>query len=231
MKDKLLRESLAAAEQAFSRRTLLKGLVKGAGLVAAYDNFGPKLFAATETRIPYLVYQGFGEVIIPEDQDPGWATFEPGITAYGVDVYVRNVLLGGSFLAFSGFLSCLAAANEAPVQTTYGPRFLEMVRETRNQYFSDVLTGQFENDGLGDVLGFAAGLSLISCKGVFFSNYPRHLAYPGAEYQVRTPFPVKTGWDIMGLKGPVGPDEEKALRARYGNTAVIPGIDQTNPYI
>jgi hypothetical protein len=232
MKDKQLRESLVAAETEFTRRGVLRTLIKGAGLVIAYDNFGPKLFAAAETRIPYLVHGALGEVIIPVDQDPGWATFEPGITNYSVDVFVRNVLLGGNFLAFLGFLNCLAAINEAPVQATYGPRFLEMVRDTRDQYYSDILTGQFENDGLGDVLGFAAGLSLISCKGVFFSNYPNHLAYPNSEYQVRQPYPVKTGWDIMGLKGPVGPEEEARLRARFGpNATVIPGVDQNSPYI
>ena len=232
MKDKQLRESLVAAETEFSRRGVLKTLIKGVGIVAAYDNFGPKLFAAEETRLPYIVYSGLGQVVIPVDQDPGWATFEPGITNYGVDVFVRNVLLGGNFLAFLGFINSLAAVNEAPIIATYGPRFTEMVRDTRNQYYSDILTGQFENDGLGDILGFAAGLTLISTKAVFFSNYPRHLAVPGAEYQVRAPYPVKTGWDIMGLKGPVGPDEEKALRARFGtNAIVIPGVDQTNPYI
>ena len=129
MKDKQLRESLVAAETEFTRRGVLKTLIKGAGIVAAYDNFGPKLFAAGETRIPYLVYQGLGEVVIPVDQDPGWATFEPGITTYGVDVFVRNVLLGGNFLAFLGFINSLAAVNEAPVIATYGPRFLEMTRD------------------------------------------------------------------------------------------------------
>lgn len=42
---------------------------------------------------------------------------------------------------------------------------------------------------------------------------------------------MKTGWDIIGFKGPVGPDEEKQLRDRYFDVAVLPGMDPNNPYI
>jgi hypothetical protein len=35
----------------------------------------------------------------------------------------------------------------------------------------------------------------------------------------------------MGLKGPVGPEEEKALRDRYTGIKEIPGVDLSNPYI
>ena len=206
-----IRASLVEMERV-SRRSFCCELIKGAGIVAAFDRFGPKLFGASaekdvaETRLPYLVYSVLGNVVIPVDEDPGWATFEPGITAYGVDVFVRQVLLGGNYLAFLGFLNSLSAMNEVPILTSYGPRLLNMTLAAQEKYFSDMLTGQFENDGVQDILGFASGLTLISTKGVFFSNYPQHLAVPGAEFQVRKPFPVKTGWDIMKLKGPVGPD-------------------------
>lgn len=225
-----IRASLVEMEREISRRSFFRTLVKGAGIASAFDRFGPKLFAA-ETRLPYLVYSAIGNVVIPVDEDPGWATFEPGITTFGVDVFVRQVLLGGNFLAFLGFLNSLAAINEVPVQTTYGPRFLSMTTAAQNKYFSDMLTGQFENDGLQDILGFASGLALISTKGVFFSNYPKHQAIPGAEFQVRPPSAVKTGWDIMRLRGPVGPEEEKALRTRYFDSEELPGVDPNNPYI
>jgi hypothetical protein len=227
-----IRSTLAALEQQVSRRSFVLGMVKGAGLVAAFDRFGPSLFAQNQSdpRLPYTIYSAIGDIIIPVDDDPGWATFEPGITNFGVDVFVRQVLLGGIFPAFLGFLNALNALNEAPVVTTYGPRFLEMSREARVKYFGDILTGQFENDGYGDVLGYASGLALISTKATFFSNYPLHLAVPGEEYQVRPPSPVKTGWDIMGYKGPVGPQEESELRAKFLNTEELPGIDPDDIY-
>ena len=106
-----------------------------------------------------------------------------------------------------------------------------MPTSAREKYFSDMLTGQFENDGYGDVLTFAYGLALISTKGTFFSNYPNHQAVPGAEFQIRPASDVKTGWDIMRLKGPVGPEEEKALRTKYFDAEELPGIDITNKLI
>ncbi len=236
-KEATIRASLVEIEREVSRRAFFSTFVKATGLSVAFDRFGPKLFGAdgekdaTETRLPYLVYSALGKLVIPVDEDPGWATFEPGITTYGVDVFVRQVLLGGNFLAFLGFLNSLAAINEVPVLASYGPRFLNMSTAAQDKYFSDMLTGQFENDGYQDILGFASGLTLISTKGVFFSNYPRHLAIPGAEFQVRAPSPVKTGWDIMKLKGPVGPTEEKALRDRYFEAEEVPGVDPTNKYI
>jgi hypothetical protein len=225
-----IRESLVEMETV-SRRSFFSGLLKGAGVAVAFDRFGPELFAQSDPRLPYRVYSALGNIIIPVDDDPGWKTFEPGITNFGVDVFVRQVLLGGIYLAFLGFLNSLAAINEVPVRTTYGPRFLDMNTDAQNRYLSDMLTGQFENDGYQDILGFASGLTLISTKGVFFSNYPQHQAVPGAEFQVRQPSAVKTGWDIMRLKGPVGPDEEKALRARYFDAEEVPGVDPTNKFI
>ncbi len=212
-----IRASLVEMEREVSRRAFFSTLIKGTGIALAFDRFGPKLFGAgaekdaAEIRLPYLVYSALGNLVIPVDDDPGWATFEPGITTYGVDVFVRQVLPGGNYLAFLGFLNMTTAAQ--------------------NKYFSDMLTGQFENDGVQDILGFASGLTLISTKGVFFSNYPQHLAVPGAEFQVRAPFPVRTGWDIMKLKGPVGPDEEKKLRDKYFDAEELPGVDPTNQYI
>lgn len=232
-----MRSALEALEHEMSRRHFFHKIAGATGLVATLDRFGPKLFGAesakeaAETRIPYLVYSAIGNVVIPVDEDPGWATFEPGITNFGLDVFVREILLGGSFLAFSGYLGTLNAMNDVPVTVSYGPQFLKMTPSAQEKYYSDILTGQFENDGFGDVLAFASGLALISTKGTFFSNYPRHLAIPGAEFQVRPPSNVKTGWDIMRLKGPVGPEEEKALRAKYFDVEELPGIDLTNKFI
>jgi hypothetical protein len=237
MKENLIRESLVECESEFSRRGFLRTLVRGAGIAAAFDNFGPRLFADNSSlSLPYQVFGSLGRLVIPVDEDPGWETFEPGITTFGVDVFVRNVLLNGNYLAFLGFLSCLTAVNNIPVQTTYGPRFLEMLVGQQFQYFSDILTGRFENDGFGDLVGFAGGLSLIATKGTFFSNYPLHLPNvddngKNTEFQVRPAHSVKTGWDIMQLKGPVGPAEEAALRARYTGIQEIPGVDPSNPYI
>lgn len=227
-----IRSTLEALEQQISRRSFVSGMVKGVGLAAVFDRFGPSLFAQDQNdpRLPYAVYSAIGNVVVPVDEDPGWATFEPGITNFGVDVFVRQILLGGIFPAFLGFLNSLIALNEAPVVATYGPRFLEMNEDAQIKYYGDILTGQFENDGFGDVLGYASGLSLVSTKGTFYSNYPRHLSVPGEEYQVRPPSPVRTGWDIMGYKGPVGPQEESELRAKFFNTEELPGIDPDDRY-
>src|ERR1700704_2789483 len=127
MKDSQLRESLIECENEFSRRGFLRTLVRGAGIVAAYDNFRPKLFADNSSLgLPYQVFGALGRLVIPVDQDPGWETFEPGITTFGVDVFIRNVLLNGNYIAFLGFLSCLNALNNAPVAAVYGPQFLNM---------------------------------------------------------------------------------------------------------
>ena len=227
-----IRSTLEALELQITRRSFVSGMVKGAGLAAVFDRFGSSLFAQDQTdpRLPYRVYSAIGNIVVPVDEDPGWATFEPGITNFGVDVFVRQILLGGIFPAFLGFLNSLIAMNEAPVVATYGPRFLDMTEDAQTKYYGDILTGQFENDGFGDVLGYASGLSIVSTKGTFYSNYPRHLSVPGEEYQVRPPSPVKTGWDIMGYKGPVGPQEENELRAKFFNTEELPGIDPDDIY-
>lgn len=227
----MIRDALGALETAISRRALLHNLIKGAGLVAAYDKFGTELFAQAPRPLAYDVYSAIGKLVIPVDEDPGWASFEPGITNFGVDVFVRQLLLGGNFLAFQGFLATLSALNQIPILANYASPFLSMNNTAQNQYYSDLLTGKFESDGFGDVAGFSSGLTLISTKGTFFSNYPNHQAYPREEYQVRKPIGIKTGWDIMQLKGPVGPDEEKALRARFYDVEELSGVDLTNRYI
>src|SRR5260370_6282250 len=141
MKESLIRKSLVEFESEFSRRSCLRTLVRGTGIAVAFDNLGPKLFADNSSlTLPYQVFGALGRLVIPVDQDPGWETFEPGITTFGVDVFVRNVLLNGNYLAFIGFLSCLNALNNAPVPAVYGPQFLNMLVGQQFQYFSDILT-------------------------------------------------------------------------------------------
>jgi hypothetical protein len=227
-----IRTTLEALEQQITRRSFVRSLVKGTGLAAVFDRFGPSLFAQNQDdpRLPYNVFSAIGNVVVPVDEDAGWADFEPDITNFGVDVFVRQALLGGIFPAFLGFLNSLIAMNEAPVVSSYGPRFLDMSEDAQGKYFGDILTGQFENDGFGDVLGFASGLSLTATKGTFYSNYPQHLASPGGNFQARPPSSARIGWDIMGYKGPVGPQEEAELRAKFFNTQELPGLDPDNIY-
>jgi hypothetical protein len=236
------REALRELEKEVSRRAFISKFIKGAGAVAVFDRFGEKLFADEQSKqndkqavflpTPYAVFSAIGNLVIPVDQDPGWATFEPDITQYGLNVMAGQVFLGGNGLAFQGLQSTLSAMNEIPVAINYSPTpFLEMGEPEQARYYTDILTGQFENDGVQDILNFAALFGLVSTKATFFSNFPRHLAQPGAEFQVLPPSPVKTGWDIMRFKGPVGPEEEKQLRDKYFNAEELPGVDLRNPYI
>ena len=73
---------------------------------------------------------------------------------------------------------------------------------------------RFENDGVQEILDFIFILSLVGTKATFFSNFPRHRAIRNAEYQVLPASSIKTGWDIMRWKGPVGPEEERQLREK-----------------
>jgi hypothetical protein len=231
-----IREALAAAEGALTRRAFFVQVIKGAGLVAAYDRFGENLFGAQpaleivlQQSIP--IVGALGRLVIPVDQDPGWATFEPDITQYTTDVYLREVFALGNDLVFNGLLQAIVAFNEVPPQIRYGPKFLDMTQEAQANYLTNVLIGNFENDGVQDVVGFGGIFMLLGVKQVFFQNFPRHLAVPNAEYQNTTGTGIRTGWDIMGFRGPVGPEEEKALRARAANAPELPGIDLRNPYI
>jgi hypothetical protein len=109
------RLALAEMEKTLSRRALLLNIGKGVGVMAAYDRFGPRLFGTTAQtdRQNYLlglqIVSAYGRMVIPVDQDPGWATFEPDITVYGMDVYIRQVFNLGRDLAFNGYLQALAA--------------------------------------------------------------------------------------------------------------------------
>ena len=106
-----------------------------------------------------------------------------------------------------------------------------MSATAQETFYSAVLAGQFENDGVQDMLNTPALIALVSTKATFYSNFPRHLAQPGAEFQVLKPSQVKTAWDMMRYKGPVGATEEAALRERYYDVEVLPGVDPRNPYI
>ena len=82
-----------------------------------------------------------------------------------------------------------------------------------------------------DILAFGGIFLLLATKMVFFQNFPHHLANPNAEFQLVLGNNPKTGFDIMGFRGPVGPAEEAALRARAAGAPEIPGIDLRNPFI
>jgi len=188
----------------------------------------PKTVRRRRTRIPYLVYSAIGNVVIPVDDDPGWSTFRAGHHRIRDGCVVRQVLLNGNPLAFGGFLATMSILNDVPKLVEYGPEFLQMSPAAQDKYFGDILTGQFENDGFGDPLGFASGLSLISTKATFFlelSESPgcgrRGVSGPDEEQR-------ETGWDHYGLRGPVGPQEEAQLRAKYFDAEELPGVDPTN---
>ena len=232
------RAALLEAEKTLSRRAFfvhLAGRVGGAA--AAYDLMGPRLFgegprtASDNFNDSLKIFSSFGRLVIPVDQDPGWATFEPDITRYALDSYIRNVFALGKDLAFDGLLQAIVAFNELPPQIKYGPKFLEMSQRAQGDYLANVLTGNFENDGVQDILSFGGIFMLLGCKQVFFLNFPRHIANPNAEFQQVLGQTPRTGWDIMGFKGPVGPEEEQRLRARSRNAPELPGVDWRNPWI
>src|SRR5262245_38839552 len=231
------RLALPAMEKTLSRRAFFMNIGKGVGVMAAYDRFGPRLFGTTAAtdRQNYLlglqILSQYGRMVIPEDEDPGWATFEPDITVYCLDVFIRQVFNLGRDLAFNGYLQALAAFNELPPMIRYGRKFLEMSQDAKGLYLTNILTGAFENDGVNDILGFAAVFMLLGCKQTFYQNFPKHIPMPGAEFQQVLGNTPKTGWDIMGFRGPVGPEEERALRLRSLNAPEIPGVDFRNPLI
>lgn len=226
----MILDALRALERNLSRRGFLTVLAKGGGAALAVEHFGEKLFAADATS-PYTIFSAIGNVTIPVDQDPGWVTFDPGITEFALNVFVKQALLGGDELAFQGVLGGLVGMNEIPLAIGYGPRFLEMSESFQITFFADIQASQFENDGVQDLLNLGFSLGVFTAKCVFFSNYPDHLAQQGAEFQVKEPASVKTGWDIIRFKGAVGPAEERMLRDRYMNVQVLPGVDRRNPYI
>jgi hypothetical protein len=199
---------------------------------------GPKLWAIDvptpgQRQKALEIFGAIGRVVIPEDDDPGWASFEPGITQYAFDVFMTQIFLVGDQDALNGIIQAFIHFNDIPITNAvhYNVKFLDMADDAKQKYLTDILIGNFEDSGWQDVIGIAATLGLLSAKLTFFSNYPRHLAVRGAEYQILPASSIKTGWDIMKYKGPVGPDEEKALRAKYQNVQEIPGVDLRNPYI
>jgi hypothetical protein len=227
---------LLELQREVSRRQFLSGLVRTVGITAALGPIVEKAAAENARRnagerLPYDVLGGIGRIVIPVDQDPGWETFDPDITNYALDVFIGQVFLNGNGIAIGGFRTGLGLFHSIPVTVDYGRPFLEMIDTEKSKYFSDILTRQFENDGVQDLLDFIFILSLVGTKAVFFSNFPRHQAQVGAEYQILPPSSIKTGWDIMRWKGPVGPQEEQALRAKFFDTPIVPGVDPKNPYI
>jgi hypothetical protein len=234
------RKAFLEMERAVSRRaffgTVLKSIAVGAGSIAALDRFGPRMFGQSQSPTDQFntalqVLSGFGQMVIPVDQDPGWATFEPDITMYALDVYIRQVFNLGVDLAFNGFVSAVNSFNAIPPLISYGPAFLSMSLSARQQYLSDILVGNFENDGVQDIVAFAGVFLLLGAKMVFFQNFPHHIADPNAEFQQVLGNTPKTAWDIIGFKGPVLAAEEAALRARAAGAPEIPGVDWRNPFI
>ncbi len=214
-----------------SRRAVFKLGIKSAALFAAVSQLDPRILADTE-GIPQRVVGAVGRIVIPVDEDPGWSTFEPDISAYALDVFIKQAFLAGNERAFDAFLELLRSMHEIPVLINYGRRFLDMDEAAQETYFREILTGQFENDGVQEILSLAGNVCLLTTKAVFFSNFPYHLADVGSEYQNQTPVNApRTGFSIMGFRGPVGPDEEEQLRERFLDAEEVPGVDRSNPYI
>jgi hypothetical protein len=224
-------------EKVLSRRAFFVKIAKGAGAAAVYDRFGPKIFGE-EKRTPQANYEeslkifsAFGRLVVPVDQDPGWETFEPEITVYGLDTYIRQVFALGNNLAFDGLTQAIVAFNEIPPTIKYGRKFLEMSTDARANYLTSVLIGQFENDGVQDILGFGGIFMLLGVKQTFFLNFPRHAPRRNVEFQQVLGMSPKSGWDIMGFRGPVGPQEEQELRKKSIDAPELPGVDWRNPWI
>ncbi|HVV47643.1 MAG TPA: hypothetical protein VHC72_20670 [Bryobacteraceae bacterium] len=234
------RRAFLEMEKTVSRRAFfgyaLKGVAVGAGALAALDQFGPRLFGQAQTDaerydLGLKVVSAFGQMVIPVDQDSGWATFEPDITTYALDVYIRQVFNLGVDLAFNGYLQAVASFNSLPPLIAYGPEFLSMDVPTRSQYLTDILIGNFENNGVQDILAFAGIFMLLATKMVFFQNFPHHIADPNSEFQNVLGNTPNTAWDMMKYRGPVLAAEEAALRAAAANAPELPGVDLRNPFI
>ena len=182
-------DRLLILEREVSRRGFLGGLMRGTAMAASLGAIAPRLWGLhrptdQERKLAASVYSALGNLTIPVDDDPGWSDFEPGIGEYGLTVFLRQILLNGDPDAFDAYIETLNHLNEVPVLLNYNVAFLKMSEGAQQKYVSDILTGQFENDGWQDVLTLAAGLAITSAKMTFFSNYPRHLATPGTEWQV-----------------------------------------------
>lgn len=234
------RKAFLDMENAVSRRaffkTALKGVAVGAGSLAVLDQFGTRLFGQAQTDaqrydLGLKIVSAFGQMVVPVDQDSGWATFEPDITVFALDVYIRQVFNMGVDLAFNGYLQAVASFNTIPPLIGYGPTFLEMSVSARSQYLTDILIGNFENNGVQDIVSFAGVFMLLATKMVFFQNFPHHIADPNAEFQNVLGNTPNTAWDMIKARGPVLAAEEAALRAAAANAPELPGIDLRNPFI
>lgn len=235
-RQRLFRQGLTEMEREFSRRSFFGLLTKGVVVAAAMDKLGSRLDAAVRTPPPdtahaLKVYSAIGNLTIPVDQDPGWSTFDPAISIYGMNTFVNQIFLANNNIAFSAYQDCLIFMDSVPVSVGLNTNFLSMGFTEQNQYLTDILAGNYDTDGWQDILNLAVNASVVSAKTTFYSNYPNHLAIPGAEYQTLPPPTVRTGFYQMGLKGPVGPVEEAALRARFTGIQELPGVDTSNPYI
>jgi hypothetical protein len=235
-----VRKAFVEMERVVSRRhffsTVLKGVGVAAGSIAALDRFGPRLFGQSTTptdqfNVALQCVSAFGRMVVPVDADPGWQTFDPDITTYALDVYIRQVFNLGNDLAFNGFVSAVNSFNAIPPLINYGPTFLAMGLPAQQQYLTDILVGNFENDGVQDIVAFAGIFMLLGVKMVFFQNFPHHIADPNAEFQNVLGNNPKTAWDIINFKGPVLAAEEATLRARAQGAPELPGVDWRNPFI
>ena len=235
------RIAIPAMEKALSRRAFfsrtLKGIAVGAGAVAVLDRY-PQLLAQTTSETQLFntglqIVSAWGDMIVPTDQDSGWSTFDPAITLFTLDVYIRQVFNLGVDIAYNGFLQAINMLNTIPPTIGYGPQFLSMDLPTRSQYLSDILVGNFENNGVQDILSYSAIFMMLGCKFVFFQNYPHHLANPTSEYQMVLGNTPNTAWDMIGFRGPVLAAEEAALRAAAAGAPALelPGVDWRNPFI
>lgn len=230
------RDGLLEMEREFSRRGFFGLIGKGLVLGSALAQVAPLASAAIRTARPDMakalaVYSAIGNIVIPVDEDPGWATFDPEISSYGLNTFVYQIFLANNNIAFDAYLETLVFLDSFPVRQGTNTNFLRMGNAQQTQYLTDILAGNFENDGWQEVLNLAVNASVVSAKTVFFSNYPRHLAVPGAEFQTPINPAVRTGWAQMGLKGPVGPAEEAALRQRFTGIKELPGVDTRNRWI
>src|SRR6266404_8997136 len=141
------RAALAEMEKTLSRRAFFMKVGKGLGAVAAYDKFGPRLFGTTPAtdaanyQQALKIFSAYARLVIPVDDDPGWETFEPDITTYALDVYIRQVFNLGNELALNGLRQAGEALNEMPRVIGWGRKFLEMSYDNQGLYLTNILVG------------------------------------------------------------------------------------------
>src|SRR5258706_13292629 len=95
----MMRQAMERLHAEASRRDFLKRTIQAASVGLFWDRFGNRLFAQNSSKTdPRAVYSAIGNIVIPVDNDPGWKTFEPGISDYGLNVFTKQVVLGGNDL-------------------------------------------------------------------------------------------------------------------------------------